>query len=96
MTAVEVQAGTRTIELILPFKGDDHKSYSGVIGKADGTPVLNTPNLPVRSKGALLRASWRFPAKSLPPGEYILTLYGINASGEREDLAEYQFRILPK
>ncbi len=96
LNRVEVNSSTETIELILPFKDEGHTSYSAVIERASGTQVLNKANLPAQTRGAQKRAVWSIAAKTLPAGDYLLTLRGITESGESEDLAEYQFRVLQK
>jgi hypothetical protein len=96
MPYIEVHSYTEFIELILPFKAETYKSYSATIDKVAGAQILAKSSLAVRVKGTAKSAVWRMSAKSLPPGDYLLTLRGQGEDGTTEDLAEYQFRILQK
>ncbi|MEW6128786.1 MAG: hypothetical protein AB1757_17245 [Acidobacteriota bacterium] len=97
MNTLEVSATTKTIRLVLPFKSaESYKNYDAVIEKPDGAPVFSEGNLPVQKTAAQNQVIWKLAAGVLNEGDYLITLRGINAANESEDVADYQLRIRKK
>lgn len=95
-----VRSEGKTNELILPknSKGAtfllnlpsvDHKSYKAELVNAEGNSLAKIENLKPTKK--VLRLF--FAASSLNKGDFLIKLYGKNANGESESVADFQFRV---
>lgn len=67
----------------------DYKYYQARLTDADGNVIFQKDRLAANKS----KISLFIPAEKLVKGDYLLKLYGINASGENESVADFQFRV---
>ena len=80
---------TKQVRLQLRLKKNEYARYQAVLEQVGGNVVWTQRNL--KAKG--LSVDVLVPANKIAPGDYILNLAGVNASGEVEDLAKPFFRV---
>ncbi|HYO64225.1 MAG TPA: hypothetical protein VER08_11385 [Pyrinomonadaceae bacterium] len=93
-----VSAGAKSVLLNLNVETLAHENYRAVIETADGREVWRGDALqPDRAAGArnVVRLL-AVPARSLPPGDYVLLLSGRRADGRFEGVSDYSFRVVRK
>ncbi|HEV3038765.1 MAG TPA: hypothetical protein VHA33_13395 [Candidatus Angelobacter sp.] len=87
--------GISTVAFRLNRKLEDDSSYSVSLETVEGATILKKSDLkghPAADGGKVITAE--FPAKDLPPGDYVLKLHGTTAAGKTEELDAYSFRAL--
>ena len=92
-TSFTLKNGVDMVHFQAPIATVDYKSYEADLASADGASVSQLTSLKTRksAKGNELLLS--FPAKILKPKDYVLTIRGVAANGQREDVGFYSFRI---
>ncbi len=88
-----IQPDTTQAQLLLNLKENDYSSYRASLQTVAGKEVFSQPN--VKPRRAITGASFIFtvPARKLESGDYVLTLRGVSANGEVEDLSKSLFRV---
>ncbi len=81
----EAEGGT----LQLNLENVDYQIFKAELNDADANVIFQKGNL--RSGNSKINVF--IPARNLKKGDYILKLYGRNASGEFESVADFQFRV---
>ena len=85
---------SKSIILLLEIEPDpDLHSYRAAISTIDGRSIWTKDGLRPNSKNALALS---FNSSLFKPGDYLLTLEGINAQEGRTPVATYAFRALTK
>jgi len=87
-----VPPSTEFVQIQLQLKSRDYPAYQATVKTAEGRPVWNQKQL--RAKGVAL--SLRAPARLFPTGDYILTVSGVSAAGEVEEVSHSYFRIVKR
>jgi hypothetical protein len=80
---------TQQVELKLRLASKDYPAYQAQLRTVEGGLVWNRQNI----KPAGLRVAITVPAAKLPAGDYILTLTGVTAAREAEEVNRYFFRV---
>ncbi|HZS06472.1 MAG TPA: hypothetical protein VFD58_16655 [Blastocatellia bacterium] len=84
---------TAQVRLRMKLDGNDHRSYQVGLRAVDGGEVFRQQSLKARPGKAGAEVAVTIPAAKLTAGDYILTLSGVNAAGETEELNRYFFRV---
>jgi hypothetical protein len=89
---LRVPSDAALVRLSLPFNpGGSYASYRAVLQSSAGKGYwAGTGSWPARGTKTVTVA---VPAASLPPGDYVLSLTGVAASGDREPAADFSFRV---
>ncbi len=80
---------TKQVRLQLKLKKNEYARYQVTLEQVGGNVIWTQRNLKARG----LFVDVLIPANKFVPGDYILNLAGVNASGEAEDLAKPFFRV---
>ncbi|HMV47159.1 MAG TPA: hypothetical protein PLD20_10215 [Blastocatellia bacterium] len=91
-----LSSGIKQARLQFAPASGDYSRYQAVLQTADGTTILEQPNVIPRRRASTSLFSISVPADKLASGEYILTLRGIKASSETDTLAKALFRVRKK
>jgi hypothetical protein len=91
-----VPDGTSSVALRLNVEAGTFQNYRAAVETADGRQVWRADSLkPRRSRGAGASVNLpAIPARSLPPGDYVLLLSGVRPDGAVEGVADYSFRVV--
>ena len=94
--ALAVPDGTASVALRLNVEAGTFQNYRAVIETADGRQVWRADSLkPRRANGAASSVNLpAIPARTLPPGDYVLLLSGVRPDGGVEGVADYSFRVV--
>lgn len=90
---VSIPGGINIVELRLNIPRQQYQSYQVTLRVNDGPEVFTVGGLQVEytKEGRVLKL--RIPARLLTPQDYILSVNGLDAGGQLEDVAEYFFRV---
>lgn len=88
-----VPGGASSVALRLNVEAGAYESYRAVIETPGGREVWQADALAPRGEAVSLPA---LPARSLPPGDYVLLLQGKRPNGAYEGAADYSFRVVRK
>jgi hypothetical protein len=83
------------LQLIVKAEGD-YQSYSAVLRTVEGKQVFSQRRLHLTTNNSQRLITLEIPAKSVPPGDYELTLSGVGKSGVSEEIADYYFTWVKK
>ena len=91
-----VPDGASSVALRLNVEAVTFQSYRASIETADGRQVWRADSVkPRHVKGAVMSVNLpAIPARSLPPGDYVLLLSGVRPDGGVEGVADYSFRVV--
>ena len=87
-----IPAGVSQVRLEARVEGD-YTSYEAVLQTAESKGIWRKGNLKAQVFPEGKKIFLDVPSSLLAPGDYILTLRGLPASGSREIVAEYAFRV---
>jgi putative zinc finger protein len=89
---IELAPSAKWMILLLELEPDpDLRAYRGAISTTGGRSIWTENGLKPNSKNALALS---FNSRLFKPGDYLLTLEGITARGDRVPVANYAFRAL--
>jgi hypothetical protein len=91
-----IPAETTNAEIFLNLKDDNYPHYRASLQRIGGPEIFVQTNIRPRSSKAGARFVFTVPARQLTNGDYALTLSGITAQGEVEDLSKSLFRVEKK
>lgn len=96
MNRVLLSPSVKNLQLRLLLKNaDDYKSYRATLKTIeDGTQVWAKADLKPQRKGKNKSLSLSIPAKNLQRADYEISLVGITASGETEEITNYYFSVV--
>ncbi len=96
MSRVKLSSSVKNLQLRLLLKGEEnYKGYRATLKTVDeGNEVWTSSELKARGKGAKKSISLNIPAKILQRADYELSLVGITANGETEEITGYYFSVL--
>jgi hypothetical protein len=90
-----ISAAAVTVPLALQLPETGAARYAAVVATPDGARVWHAQELKDSALADGSRAVvLAVPAHVLSDGTYVVTLTGVSAAGQREDLAAYAFRIV--
>ena len=84
-----------TVELELELESGGYPTYTASLADADGRTLFTRDGLVAGPRGGRFFVRLRVARDQLPAGDYVLSLSGVTADGQREPLATYVFRVRP-
>lgn len=81
------------VELRILLESREHPAYVAAIRTVDGADVFSQRGLKPRVGRDSASVAVKAPASLLPAGDYILTLAGVKASGQAEEIDRYVFKV---
>lgn len=90
---LRITAATDLVQLQIKLKSRDYSSYQATLRTVEGQSVWSRKPVKARLTQTGAAVVLPIPAKRLPSGDYILTLSGISATGEAEDVSNSYFRV---
>ena len=84
-----IGSGVKSVRLQAQLEGDQYASYRAALQTVEGATVLQRAGLRAVGKTVVLQ----LPAEVFKAGDYLLTLSGVNAHGEVDDIGKYYFRV---
>ena len=96
MKQIRLAPAIKSLQLrLLSEIGVDFKSYRATLKTLDeSVEIWKSGDLQIRGTGAKKSFSITIPAKLLQRADYEISLVGINASGETEEITNYYFSVL--
>lgn len=89
-----VPSGTKQVRLQMKLEGDEYPRYQIKLRSVAGREVSNQSALqPTPNKKSVVIT---LPTNKIAPGDYILTLSGVTAANEAEEINQYFFRVIQK
>jgi hypothetical protein len=85
---------TSRVQIQLVLDRDEYQRYKVALLTAEGKEVLHDKALQSSLIDGSTMVVCRVPARSIPPGDYIVRLTGQLANGNEEDVASYGFSVL--
>jgi anti-sigma factor RsiW len=76
------------------FEPADFRTYEAVLRTVGDRMVMTDTKLRARAVGKQMSVTLRWPAARLDANDYILTLSGLQSTGELEEIADYYFRVV--
>jgi hypothetical protein len=78
--------------LRVSFDGQAYRNYRAILQTVEGAQVWQRTGLKTAGKSVILD----IPASLLTETDYLLTLIGIPAQGEPDEIGKYSFRVVKK
>lgn len=96
MQKLTIPVGANWVELRIDLGRGDYQRYQTVLQKVEGEEVSTqiTPKMKTRDDTDLVVLA--VPAKLLTPGDYVLSLSGMDANGSFEAVSKHPFRVVQK
>lgn len=91
-----VLAGASLVRLQLTLEKDDYRSYRASIRTVEGGEIWNQRVLKAQSTKSGKAVVLRLSAALLTEGDYLLTLSGVTAEGDVEDIGNYYVRVVKR
>ena len=92
---IKLSSNIKTLQLNLSLKNqEEYKNYRVVVSNIDEGEVWTGATSKVRGKGAKRTLSLNIPSEILKRADYELSLFGITANGETEEITTYYFTVL--
>jgi hypothetical protein len=92
-TQIFIPAETTHAQILLNLKDDSYPLYRVSLEKIGGQKIFTKTNKRPLATKAGARFVFTVPARKLTSGDYALTLTGITAQGEVDDLSKSLFRV---
>ena len=86
---LKIPANAKNATLQLNLESADYKTYQAQLQDAEGNVIFQNVNLKIRNK----KVNFRVPTANLANGDYLIALSGKNEAGEKESVADFQFRV---
>jgi hypothetical protein len=94
---LRIPAGADRLRLQLVLKGEGgYKSYRAVLRTAEGEEVWSRAGLRARAGESGRALSLSLPARLLAADDYELTLSGLTAGGDLEEVGDYYFGVVKR
>ena len=90
-TRVSLPPNKDEVMFRLDVAGGDYRSYRAVLQTIEGQPKWSKKDLKFRAGNFV---PLKVPARILVPGDYRITLNGLNSSGSLTEISNYYFRVL--
>jgi hypothetical protein len=93
---IHIPSGTHMAQFDLKMEPQDYPRYQVTLQRVDKDKIWTQISPPTESvvEGQFFRLI--VPAQIFQPGDYVLKLSGISATGDNEDIGNYYFRVIPK
>jgi hypothetical protein len=92
-TRVVVPPDTDALRVELRFQADGYRTFSADLRTVAGRGVWSEHNLTAKTFEGRKSIEVHWPGALLTADDYLLTLTGLTASGRREEVADYYFRV---
>lgn len=94
-STLKVPVGTAFAVMQLETEDDDYQSYQAEVVSLAGDRLLwKSGKLKARLRGNAKIIDLKVRANRLAPGEYVVRLKGVDASGQVEDIHRYAFKVV--
>jgi hypothetical protein len=93
---INIPAGAKVVQFHLTVAPEDYPKYHAALQSVEGNEVWSQTWLRAEATAQGEPLQLILPAKRLTPGDYVMKLSGITASGESEDAGKYYFRVIQK
>lgn len=90
---LKIPPGTAQVRLQMRLERNDYPRYRASLRPVDGGAAWDSASVSITSRKDGTVVSVRVPTARLIPGDYILTLTGVDASGAAEQSNRYFFRV---
>jgi hypothetical protein len=91
VTEIKIPAATESVVVTLKLESDDFDTYETVLKNSATDEILWRSDAQKSSNQTVVV---KLPAKILKPQDYILDVFGINKSGDKEIISGYPFHVL--
>ncbi|MGH9199449.1 MAG: hypothetical protein ACRD1T_27425, partial [Acidimicrobiia bacterium] len=91
---IAVPPGTETVQLRMSVGRDEYLFYRAVLSKPEGHELWRDDRLKAGATPTGQMVTLAVPAGLLTPGDYILTLSGVDAEERLENIDDYSFRVV--
>jgi hypothetical protein len=88
-----IKKETEEVRLQLKLKENEYKNYNLVLQRVGGNEIYNRKHLKPRTAKSGTSLNVTIPASKIATGDYILTLRGLTANGNVEDVSQSLFRV---
>lgn len=85
-----IPPGSQQAQVRANVEASEHRIFQVRLRAVDGGEILSQPSLKANAQSLV---TVTIPASRLASGDYILTLSGVTASGETDEINRYSFRI---
>jgi hypothetical protein len=89
-----IPSGINIIQLQLQIPPLQYQSYQATLQLNDGPEVFTVGDLKAEETGEGRFINLRLPARIFSPGDYILSISGLNTNRRPESVADYFFRVV--
>jgi hypothetical protein len=93
---LQIPATAEQVRILLNLKEIEYPSYQIVVQRATGTTIFTSGRLRSSKSKSGTSLTLQVPSRTFPPGDYMLTLRGVDQSGEVEDVNKTLFRVTQK
>lgn len=90
MQQLTIPPGIRQAQLRVKVEANDYRRFQAKVRAVDGGEILSQPSLKANAQSFV---TVTVPASRLDSGDYILTLSGVTAAGDTEEINRYSFRV---
>jgi hypothetical protein len=91
---IRLAPGLALVRLQLELESNSHPRYRPVLATASGEEVWSQRAVAADATGDAPIVTFELPASLLTNRDYVLTLSGVNAGDQTEEVAAYSFRVL--
>lgn len=94
---IQLPPGPNLLQLQLDIrKPGQYRSYRATLETADGDEIWRQSRLRARTAASGQAVVLTLPASLFAPGDYVITLSGMTASGEAQEIGDYYLTILSR
>jgi len=88
-----ITSNVTVVRLQVPLPATQQESYQASLRTSGGSQVLTKSNLKPLRQDASTMLVLQLPARILTNNDYLLTVRGVHANGQVEDVGDYSFRV---
>ena len=93
---LSIGPGTTTARVQVALEKNDYPTYNAEIKTADGSVVFRKNGLKPHNTRSGAHLLLSLPSQRLTPGDYIVHVDGVTASGQVESVSDYALRVVKK
>ena len=88
-----ISPGTSAVQLQLVLQAADYRKYRVIVKNSQAVEIRQKNALKPQRSSSGSTLSLQLPARLLPPGDYIVNVSGVAASGAVESVSDYVFHV---
>lgn len=88
-----ITSNVAVVRLQVPLPATQQESYQASLRTSGGSQILTMSNLKPLRQDASPMLVLQLPARILTNNDYLLTVRGVHANGQVEDVGDYSFRV---